>query len=53
MGEIVIFRCLKARTVNYASPRKDSINLKTNVATEMWNYPKGQKCSESVLQQRV
>jgi hypothetical protein len=27
---------------NYASPRKYSINSRSNVATELWNYPKGQ-----------
>ncbi len=39
------FQMPKGEDRNYASPRKYSINLKTNVATEMWNYPKG----ESVL----
>jgi arylsulfate sulfotransferase len=44
-GEMSLFQDPPGENRRYASPRKYSIDLTANVATEIWNYPQG----ESIL----
>src|SRR5262249_46036750 len=41
-GAASIFQMPRGKNRTYASPRKYSIDLRANVATEIWNYPKGE-----------
>jgi len=44
-GEMSLFQMPPGENRTYASPRKYTINLTANVATEVWNYPQ----NESIL----
>jgi arylsulfate sulfotransferase len=44
-GEMSLFQMPPGEQRDYASPRKYSIDLTANLATEIWNYPQG----ESIL----
>jgi hypothetical protein len=39
-GELSLFHQPPGENRRYASPRKYTIDLRTNVATEIWNYPR-------------